>query len=366
MKFDDILKKIMVRERFTREIYDEIRLIDPVTKDVLSHFKNGGKERALSGHKCYDFFDRKLPCENCSSMLAMQRQEQVVKIDSVGASVYITMAQPLSHEGGQYVIEILKNITHSGMVGIEGKEVIALNLLLEQRNSMMLRDALTRVYRENFVNTRLPHNLYQVKAEKRRLSLIHVGISNLKEINDAHGYHVGDDVIRQFADLLKKCPKRSEDWVARYSGSEILIALFDQDEQETKDSCLKIYKKLNRIKLPEGQSVKKVIFTIGFIMPDGENTDIASLLSAARRNICHRASFLSGPDERALLHQAFPGMSMSEREEETALLILSGLSNQEIAKTMFIALSTVKKHVARILKESGTKSRGEFISKVLR
>lgn len=366
MKFDEALRGIMGTEGFERGMYDEIRLIDPVSKDVLAHIKHQGCESVPCGHKCFDFFGRTVPCENCSSMLALQKKEQVVKIDAVGANVYLTTAQPLDEEGGQYVVETLKNITRSGMVGIEGVEVIALNRLLEQRNSMMLRDVLTKIYRENFVDIRLPHNVYQVKAENRRLSLIHVGIKNLREINDAHGFHIGDDVIRQSAAAMKKCAKKPEDWVARYSGSEILMALFDLDEKETMQACSRIFNRLGKVKVPEGQAPSKALFAIGFIQPDGESADTAALVAAARKNAFIPESRTKTQGDTALLQKAFPGLRLSEREEETALLLLSGRSNQEIAQALYISLSTVKKHIAKVLKETGAKSRGEFIAKGLR
>lgn len=43
--------------------------------------------------------------------------------------------------------------------------------------------------------------------------------------------------------------------------------------------------------------------------------------------------------------------------------ILAGLTNEEIADSHFISLSTVKSHVNHILKKTGSKNRADFISK---
>lgn len=61
----------------------------------------------------------------------------------------------------------------------------------------------------------------------------------------------------------------------------------------------------------------------------------------------------------------FPGMNqpdlrlecLSKREHEVAEQIARGLSNKEIAKTLFISLSTVKDHVHNILKKTNLPNR---------
>lgn len=52
---------------------------------------------------------------------------------------------------------------------------------------------------------------------------------------------------------------------------------------------------------------------------------------------------------------------LSERELEVLVLIVSGLSNQEIADQLFVQLSTVKKHVSNIFGKLGVTSRTQAI-----
>lgn len=54
---------------------------------------------------------------------------------------------------------------------------------------------------------------------------------------------------------------------------------------------------------------------------------------------------------------------LSPREKEVLPLILEGKSNKEIAEKLFIEISTVKKHVERILNKTGMSNRSELISK---
>ena len=55
--------------------------------------------------------------------------------------------------------------------------------------------------------------------------------------------------------------------------------------------------------------------------------------------------------------------ALTNAEQDIANMILKGYSNEQIAEEKYITISTVKKHVSRILEKSDTKSRIEFICK---
>lgn len=52
---------------------------------------------------------------------------------------------------------------------------------------------------------------------------------------------------------------------------------------------------------------------------------------------------------------------LSEREKEILLLVCKGLSNQEIADTLFISKRTVDKHRANILEKTGSKNTANLV-----
>ena len=55
--------------------------------------------------------------------------------------------------------------------------------------------------------------------------------------------------------------------------------------------------------------------------------------------------------------------ALTNAEQDIANMILKGYSNEQIAEEKYITISTVKKHVSKILEKSDTKSRIEFICK---
>ena len=55
--------------------------------------------------------------------------------------------------------------------------------------------------------------------------------------------------------------------------------------------------------------------------------------------------------------------ALSERETEVLRLVASGLSNAEAGRKLFIAPSTVKKHLENIYDKLGTRSRTQAIAR---
>lgn len=55
---------------------------------------------------------------------------------------------------------------------------------------------------------------------------------------------------------------------------------------------------------------------------------------------------------------------LSRRESEIGYLVLGGLSNIQLAETLFISLATVKKHLTHIYEKTETSGRKEFAEKV--
>jgi diguanylate cyclase (GGDEF)-like protein len=50
-------------------------------------------------------------------------------------------------------------------------------------------------------------------------------VDHFKLVNDGHGHHVGDEVLKGFAKLLIEAARPGIDWVVRYGGEEFVIVL---------------------------------------------------------------------------------------------------------------------------------------------
>jgi diguanylate cyclase (GGDEF)-like protein len=65
----------------------------------------------------------------------------------------------------------------------------------------------------------------QCGERRRPLSLLAIDVDRFKDFNDRRGHLAGDELLRQLADRLAFCLRRSEDLLARYGGEEFLVVM---------------------------------------------------------------------------------------------------------------------------------------------
>jgi diguanylate cyclase (GGDEF)-like protein len=101
------------------------------------------------------------------------------------------------------------------------------------QNSALNTDRLTGIYNrshlEAYIRARVRRN-----AKNGGFSAIFLDLDGFKEINDSYGHHIGDEAIRDAADILRKSI-RQDDFIARIGGDEFVAVLNGPD----RDSLLK-------------------------------------------------------------------------------------------------------------------------------
>ncbi|MCH8135827.1 MAG: GGDEF domain-containing protein [Proteobacteria bacterium] len=89
----------------------------------------------------------------------------------------------------------------------------------------MKLDALTSIYNRGAFDTTVSRCLNMFFVLNQPISLIMIDVDNFKNINDSHGHHVGDVVLKDISDLVRGLC-RQEDALIRYGGEEYLVILF--------------------------------------------------------------------------------------------------------------------------------------------
>ncbi|MEW6057138.1 MAG: GGDEF domain-containing protein [Bdellovibrionota bacterium] len=86
-------------------------------------------------------------------------------------------------------------------------------------------DPLTRVYNRGYIMESLEAEFKRAKALHQDLSLIVMDLDYFKRINDQHGHHAGDYVLKEFCNLVRTKILPKEAILGRYGGEEFLVLL---------------------------------------------------------------------------------------------------------------------------------------------
>jgi diguanylate cyclase (GGDEF)-like protein len=92
--------------------------------------------------------------------------------------------------------------------------------------NLSIRDPLTGCYNRRHLNAALlDGEIARARRYGLPLSLVMCDLDSFKAINDTHGHHAGDELLRAFAQLLHDMTRDPVDTVVRYGGEEFLIIL---------------------------------------------------------------------------------------------------------------------------------------------
>ncbi len=92
-------------------------------------------------------------------------------------------------------------------------------VLLEQEN---ITDPLLDIYNRRYLDRRLAEEVSCAKRSGMPLSVLLLDFDYFKNINDAYGHQVGDQVLKYLSKLVLQVIRKS-DIAARYGGEELLV-----------------------------------------------------------------------------------------------------------------------------------------------
>ena len=346
---------------FIHNLYDYIRIVDPIQKKVSYQTGSYSGPIISGGNECFSLWEREQACENCISMRAFNSGNTFIKINCWGNKVFMATAVPYDAEDSRYVVELLKDITHTGIMDLEGKETDEIHKIIAKKNQALVKDALTGAYNRDFIFERLPHDIDRSNREGQPLSLIFTGINGIRALNDKYGLKTGDLAAKELVKALKHyCSSR--DWCARYSEGDFILVLDNTDDKQAYLTCKRLARKINGMTVLFEEHVIRISADIGFYTVKDERFAPEDLIDKARKGLYTTNE--TGSADITEVHERFiRSLSLTIRERETALLLLKGLTNTEIAEQLFVSLSTVKKHISSIFTKAGVRSRSEFIAK---
>jgi len=151
----------------------------------------------------------------------------------------------------------------------------------EQMRHLAETDPLTNCFNRRALMEKLEQEMDRAARYATMLTGMMIDIDNFKQINDTHGHLVGDRVLKQLANLLKR-EQRSVDIVARYGGEEFVALLPETTATESRNFAERILRRVATHDFGEQGRPVRVTISIGIASyPDERVTDGESLLRLA-------------------------------------------------------------------------------------
>jgi diguanylate cyclase (GGDEF)-like protein len=171
-------------------------------------------------------------------------------------------------------------------------------------------DPLTGLFNRQALAVRAHELIEQARVSGLPLAVLMGDLDEFKRVNDRHGHHVGDAVLREVASTLR-ATLRTFDYIYRYGGEEFVILLGGTDEARALATAERVRDAIGASH-PAGL---RMTMSIGVAVGDGLDADFDELLIAADRAL-YRAK-AEGRD-RVCLGRAYGGVGLEMPEASPA------------------------------------------------
>jgi len=251
------------------KLYDAFRIIDPVTKRVITCDENLND---YSECNQLDSWRKEAIDDNSIAIRAYQKNECIMKLEQTLNSAFLVTAIPIEILSEKHILELWKNATNTFALGSDD--------FSDAISNLAMKDEITNLFNRRYVDLHLPEDFVRASADSSPLSIIFLDIDNLKEINDKFGHAFGDRVLIEVSDLIMQSIRANTDWAARYGGDEFLICLNNTEEDEAFEIAERIRNNIAGMLLMQNEKIKTTA-SLGIYSMKRENVSAAEAISLA-------------------------------------------------------------------------------------
>ncbi len=177
----------------------------------------------------------------------------------------------------QYETEQLRNQTETARQQAQALEVSNLELTREtdRLKKANLEDPLTGLYNRRA----LEHALAETQKTGSAYAIALLDVDHFKRINDHFSHLVGDEVLRQIAEILSSLIRKSE-FLARFGGEEFVLLMPDMNSSDAVVLCERLRNAVEAWDWGGHNTELRVTISIGIASTDGAD-DPTAILAAA-------------------------------------------------------------------------------------
>jgi diguanylate cyclase (GGDEF)-like protein len=151
-------------------------------------------------------------------------------------------------------------------------EQVALSIgnlrLRESLRQQSIRDELTGLYNRRFLEESAQREVQraarlQAQGGHGGMALLMIDVDHFKRFNDLHGHEMGDRVLREVAQVLKRV-SRDSDVAARYGGEEFTVMMTDMTTELSVERAEQLRQEIEALTIEaSGMALEGVTISIG-------------------------------------------------------------------------------------------------------
>lgn len=123
-------------------------------------------------------------------------------------------------------------------------------------------DGMTGLANRRDIMEKIDREATRSQRHQRPFTILLVNIDDFKKVNDSYSYNSGDDVLVEFARVLRSCV-RNEDICARWGGDEFLILLPETDTENSLPVANKVLEATNMTEFKVNKPGIRIAVSIG-------------------------------------------------------------------------------------------------------
>ncbi|HET7395113.1 MAG TPA: GGDEF domain-containing protein [Gammaproteobacteria bacterium] len=145
-------------------------------------------------------------------------------------------------------------------------------------------DFLTNLPNRRAMLLRFHEQLSSAQRQQQTFGFVVIDLDHFKRVNDTHGHHAGDELLRHVAETLKR-GKRGEDILGRIGGEEFLLFLPHHDRKTAELATDRLRAAVQSAIPLRAESASNITLSAGIAMYPDDGKDWDSLFMAADRRL---------------------------------------------------------------------------------